>query len=109
MSETQLSKSIKTALEKSGAWVLRIQSGIIPNGRGGFIHMAPRGTPDLLVMHPCWCWLEIKPPNGAHHDKRTLESQQKFRDRCGRLGIAVAVVTSTEQALAFVRGVERTG
>jgi hypothetical protein len=107
MSETKLSREIKQALDKSGVWVIRLQSGRIKAGRG-WMHLCPKGTPDLLCLAP-FAFLEVKRPGHENHDdgKGTLQAQQAFRDRADRLGIPVAVVTSTEQALAFVRGVER--
>lgn len=54
-SETALSKSINDALELHGCRVIRIQSGklkLTSGKRTYWIHMADKGTPDLLVIRP---------------------------------------------------------
>jgi hypothetical protein len=85
---------------------MRINSGTRKTS-SGFVRLAPAGTPDLLVLHP-YCWLEVKyEPTHWNKKSAVLAGQQAFRDRASRLGIPVAVVTNIEDALAFVRGVER--
>jgi hypothetical protein len=49
MSETELSRSIQSALEGLGALVTRIQSGSL-RGAGGHVQCARKGTPDLGVI-----------------------------------------------------------
>ncbi len=94
MSETKLSKEIRDALTDAGIWAMRINSGKVPV-RGGFMHLAPTGTPDVLVIHP-YGWLEVK------GDSPTSEEQVKFRERAAKSGVRHAEVRSVEDALRTV-------
>lgn len=91
MSETQLSRSIQLALRKLGVWCIRVQAGI-HRVRGGTLHCAERGTPDLCL--PGLGWLEIKTDEGELSD-----DQVAWHIRAARLGVNVAVVRSVEQAV----------
>ena len=63
--EKQIENSIISWLKANGAYVVKIQSGVIKIGER-FIHMAPKGTPDLFFVIknrtgfgvPCFC--EVK-------------------------------------------------
>ena len=107
MSETALSKSIKTALEKSGYPVLRLQSGRVQLQSGHWMVLCPKGTPDLLVL-PMRAFVEVKQPGMVDRNRGhgTKEAQAEFRRYCENNDIPHAVVTSASEALAFVRGVE---
>jgi hypothetical protein len=95
MSETDLSRSIRLALATLGIWVIRVQSGT-HRVRGGTLHCAEPGTPDLCL--PGLGWLEVKTQGGA------LEaSQVAWHQRATREGVNVAVVRSVEQAVRVVR------
>jgi hypothetical protein len=94
-SETVLSKSIRSALERLGYWTMRINSG----GRRGRMSLASAGTPDILILAPVYGWLEVKRPG----DGRLLATQRRWHDKATRHGVRVAVVRSVSQALAKVR------
>lgn len=99
--ETALSKSIRSALERLGHWVERIQSGQVPALYGGkvrYIHCASSGTPDLHVVDR-GIWLEVKTP-GA----RLRPQQVDWHARAKARGVKVATVRSVAEALEAVRG-----
>lgn len=95
MSETDLSRSIQRALEVIGVWVERIQSGE-HRVRGGYLHCASPGTPDLFLP-ALGIWLEVKLPNG-----RLEASQELWHARARSEGIPVFVVRSVAQAVNVV-------
>ncbi len=95
--ETKISKEIRDALTDAGYWSIRINSGTV-RVAGGFMHLAPKGTPDILVLNP-YGWLEIKTDKGV-----TSEAQIKFRERCAREGIRHAEVRSAAEAVELVTG-----
>ena len=100
MSETKLSAEIVQALRQMGAIVIRVQAGILKL-HGRFIHMAPKGTPDLCVLAPggvTW-WIEVK-TNRGKVSRDQLRMHQQFRG----LGHRVAVVRSVESAVNVVFG-----
>jgi hypothetical protein len=96
--ETALSRSIRSALEKLGYWVERIQSGQVKVGQN-FVHCASPGTPDLLVIAERPTWLEVKTP-GA----RLRPAQSDWHRRAANKGVRVATVRSVAEALEAVRG-----
>lgn len=98
-SETALSKAIRDALEATGAWVLRVNSGMIQLRHGGWMHLAPKGTPDVLVLAPVKAWLEVKRPG----EKLTAE-QELTHARLVEAGWHVGVAHSVGEALELVRG-----
>jgi hypothetical protein len=65
-SETAISRSISSGLESLGAIAIRVQSGLV-KVRGGWMHLAPPGTPDRLFLleNGCGLWLETKTPIGS--------------------------------------------
>jgi hypothetical protein len=96
MSETDLSRSIRLALAVLGVWVIRVQAGI-HRVRGGTLHCAESGTPDLMLP-ALGAWLEVKTQGGA------LEaSQVAWHQRATREGVRVAVVRSVAEAVSAVR------
>lgn len=100
-SETKLSRSIKQSLERMGFWVIRIPSGkvqVIRGGRQSWIVMAPKGTPDLLVLAP-YVWLEVKGAKGT-----VSPEQREWHRRAEERGVRVAVVRSVAEAIAAVKG-----
>jgi len=97
--ETVLSKAIRGALEQCGYVVHRLQSGRVPVKRG-WLHLEPKGTPDLLVLRRAKaCYLEVKLPG----EKPTEEQIAKHSELRDRTGCAVYVVTAPHEALACVR------
>lgn len=93
MSETDLQRSILDGLEKLGFWAMRINSG-----RRGGVKMAPKGTPDILVLQP-YVWLEVKLPVSSVNP-----DQIAFSERAKREGVPCAVVRSLLEAISVVRG-----
>lgn len=99
MSETALSKSIREALEASGLWVERINSGS-PSRR---MRGVKRGTPDLLIIGPGrYGWLEVKDPG-----ENLRPSQVEWHEKAARLGVPVRVVRSVAEALEATKGMVR--
>lgn len=95
MAETQLSRSIQKELTKLGIWWIRIQSGT-HRVRGGMLHCAEPGTPDLCL--PALGWLEIKLPGSE-----PSSVQLSWHSRAVREGLRVAVVRSVGEAVAVAR------
>ncbi len=93
MSETQLQRAILDGLEAMGFWAMRINSG-----RRGGVRMAPKGTPDILVLQP-YIWLEVKLPVSSINP-----DQIAFSERAKREGVPHAVVRSLSEAVSVVRG-----
>jgi hypothetical protein len=93
VSETDLQRSIIDGLERIGFWCMRINSG-----RKGGVMMAPKGTPDILVLCP-YIWLEVKLPDG-----KLSPEQQAFEERAKKEAIPHAVVRSLSEAVSVVRG-----
>lgn len=99
MSETQLSASIRSALERLGVWCMRVNSGGYRSRSRG----APKGTPDILLMGPApvaGSWLEVKDPNGKNRDEA---SQPIWHQRAKKMGVRVATVRSMSEAVEVVR------
>jgi hypothetical protein len=95
MGETQLSRDIQTSLAKLGIWCIRVQSGIV-KVRGGWMHLAEEGTPDLYCP-ALNLWLEVKTQEGERE-----ASQVKWHARAAREGVKVAVVRSVSEAIRAV-------
>jgi hypothetical protein len=93
MSETDLQRAILDGLERLGFWACRLNSGM-----KGRIRMAPKGTPDILVLAP-YLWLEVKLPK-----EDLLPSQVAWHERAKRDGVPVVVVYSVDDAIKAVRG-----
>ena len=97
MSESNLSADIRKALTLAGLWVIRLNSGS-SRVRGGYIHGAPVGTPDLLIVAPVYGWLEVKMPG-----KYPTAEQRAWHDRAEKEKVRVATVRSVEDALRTVQ------
>jgi len=106
--ETALSKAITDTLTLKGCTVIRVQSGVLELvGKGGkrrFVHCAPKGTPDRIVLAPngLTFWLEIKKPG-----EPLSGSQIDWFEEARAMGHDVFMVTSVAQALTcldIVRG-----
>jgi len=63
MTETEIQKQITDVCRKSGYLIMRMNAG---KGRGNQ-HLAPPGTPDLLVIgfKGGVLWIEVKTPAGV--------------------------------------------
>ncbi len=104
-SETDISRGIIEALRATGWRVIRVNSGKVKVS-GGYMQLAPAGTPDLLVFgkvssdgRAIWGWLESKMPIGKLSEKQ-IEFQQFARAK----NINVATVRSRQEALDAVKG-----
>jgi hypothetical protein len=93
--ETKDQAGIVSALEGLGYLVIRTNSGRVPV-RGGWMHLAPEGTPDLRVVGRTW--LETKTDKG-----KLSEAQKRMHARLTAAGERVAVVRSVAEALEAVR------
>lgn len=113
-SETSLSKAIQQSLTLKGFKVIRVQTGVVPavyDGKKRFIHCAPNGTPDLLVITPMlararlqaaeFTWLEVKAVKG-----KLSKEQTEWHEWARLNGVRVAVVRSISEAIKAVYGSE---
>ena len=92
--EGAIQREIVDALERLGFLVIRLQSGLV-RFRGSFIHLAPKGTPDLMVVG--FGFLECKTARG-----KLNADQVAWHKRAAELGERVAVVRSGRQAIETV-------
>lgn len=90
--ETIRQAGIVEALEAAGRLVIRVQAGLV-RVRGGWMHLAPKGTPDLYVV--AWGFLETKTDEGA-----LSPAQKKMHAELRARGERVAVVRTASDALA---------
>jgi hypothetical protein len=93
VSETQLSASIRGALEATGVWVIRMGVNMKRGKRG--TQSGEPGMPDLLC--PAYGWLETKVDEG-----KLSPGQRIWHDKAARNGVRVAVVRSVHEALMQV-------
>lgn len=86
MSETRaITTPILEALRKAGILAFRMNSGKV-RVRGGFVHMAKKGTADILCFPSRRAvWIETKDPKGATA-KEQRDAQGAFRDEVLALG-----------------------
>lgn len=101
--EGKAKKAILDELEEHGIWACRVQAGQV-KVRGGWMHFAPPGTADILVMVPprARClWLEVKAAKGKERD-----AQIEFARDATRLGALVRTVRTPAEAIrAYVEAV----
>ena len=95
VSETKISRAIQRALKQLGIWVIRVQAGT-HRVRGGMLHCAEPGTPDLHL--PGLGWLEVKTKAGE-----PSPFQLAWHDRAAQNHVRVAVVRSVSEAVSTVR------
>jgi hypothetical protein len=106
VTEAALTTAILAALERAGHWAIRINSGRLRTA-SGWVQLAPRGTPDICVIHPRG-WIEVKLPGLTTSQQRrqsnpeTIAAQAAWRARADRLGVRHAVVTSVVETLRIV-------
>ncbi len=111
--ETSLSQAIQKTLTLKGCKVIRVQSGQLEVVRGSkryFVHLAPKGTPDLIVIVPRRSgeseaghyWLEVKTTKG----KQSAE-QARWGEWAKLEGVRHAVVRSISEAIAACFGSEK--
>lgn len=83
MTETAIQKEIMDYLRARGCLVYRMNAGIIKLGRRT-IHLAPAGTPDLLVLNRYGntTWIEVKTPDGKlSRDQRAMQAELESRNQ----------------------------
>ena len=102
--ETGRSSAIQKALTLKGCKVIRIQSGMLPVMYGStkhWIHLAQKGTPDLLVMRPpgVCTFLEVKDETG-----KLNPDQQKWHEWAISHGFRVCLVRTIDDAMRAVYG-----
>ena len=93
--ESAISHSVADVWRKLGAIVVRIQSGRVPV-RGGWMQLAEKGTPDLLVLGAngrCF-WAETKTEK---KDATTEQIDMHYKLR--RLGFPVYIIRNEADAL----------
>lgn len=93
--ETSRQALIVEALETAGRLVIRIQSGRV-RVKGGWMHLAPTGTPDLYVVG--WGWLETKLEN-----TKPSAEQLRMHARLRSAGERVEIIRTPSEALSAVR------
>jgi hypothetical protein len=101
--EGRLKEEVIGELKKLGIFYLRTNSGVV-KVRGGFIHLAPIGTADLLVfkgMQPYW--IELKGLGQTTHRKRA-EAQQAFAEEVEALGHYYRKCDSLTAVIEFLEG-----
>jgi hypothetical protein len=71
--------------------------------RGGYMRLAPGGTPDLQVLLPAGetLFIELK-PDKPHSDKRVIERQRAWRERVTRMGHTVLELRSVQGVVDIV-------
>ncbi len=98
--ETEIQRAILDALASVGAFAMRVQSGKV-KVRGGWMQLAPAGTPDIIVLVPprgLLLGLEVKTATGEER-----ESQIIWRAQACRRGAVVETVRSVQEALDAYR------
>lgn len=95
--EGDIKRRILDALEAVGALAVRVQSGLV-KVRGGWMHLAQAGTPDIYVLVPptgLSLWLEVKTATGEER-----EAQLAWADTARRAGAVVRTVRTPAEAVA---------
>ncbi len=96
-SESAIQRAILDALLVAGAFAFRVQAGKV-KCRGGWMQLAPPGTPDIYVLvppHGNTLWLEVKTLTGE-----LRESQLAWAAKARARGAIVETVRSPAEALA---------
>ncbi len=92
MTETDLQRSIKQALEAAGFWVVRTAAAGKRSSRG--IRNLEPGFPDLTIISPMLAFLETKMPG-----EKISAVQAAWHERATKKGVRVATVSSVMEAL----------
>lgn len=95
MSETDLQRSIKMALEQAGFWVVRTQV----RGRNGprSVATGEPGMPDLLLVGVGY--VEVKLPGG-----KLSQEQEAWHAKAKARGVKVTVAHSVAEAVTTANG-----
>ena len=108
--ETPIQRDIIKTINASGlATVWRCPSGEV-RVRRGYLHMAPKGTPDIVgyTRDGKFVGIEVKVP-GNRTDKARAESQLAARVAIIAAGGIAAEVQSPQEAIDVLRGIVRSG
>ena len=95
--ESAIQRAILDALLVAGAFAFRVQAGKV-KVRGGWMQLAPPGTPDICVLVPptgLSLWLEVKTLTGE-----LRESQLAWAAKARARGAVVETVRTVAEALA---------
>ncbi len=95
--EANIQRAILDALGSIGAFAMRAQSGKV-KVRGGWMQLAPAGTPDIFVLVPPTghsLWLEVKTATGEER-----ESQLTWAGQARRRGAGVQTVRTVQEAVS---------
>lgn len=101
--ERDLQTALLQALERiPDIVVIRQNSGRV-KVRGGYVLLAPAGTPDLQVLLPAGrtIWIELK-PDKPHHNAKTIAAQKAWRERAARMGHVVLELRDVQQCVDIV-------
>jgi hypothetical protein len=101
--ETAVTREVIEAVNATGAaFVWRNQSGIT-KVRGGFMHLAPEGSPDVVgwLRGGRFLGIEVK-VEGNRTQKARAERQREWRDRIVASGGVSGEVRSAADAVALV-------
>lgn len=93
MTETQLSRDIRRALETCGVWVIRTQ--VVGRNGARACATGERGMPDLCL--PGFGWIEVKVGGG-----KLSADQIAWHSKAARYGVRVATVRSVSEAIKVV-------
>jgi hypothetical protein len=103
-SENDIQRAIILALQTIGVFAIRVQAGKV-KVRGGWMQLAPAGTPDIYVLVPpsgMSLWLEVKTATGEER-----ESQLAFATKARARGARVETVRTPQEAVEAYRAAER--
>ena len=106
MSETKdLTTPLINALNQTGGWAERMNSGIARKGKYT-VHLHGKGTADILFFprpNPLngvvkVIWIETKQPKGSTH-KEQVQAQANFKEKVESLGHYYLRVTSIQECM----------
>lgn len=102
MTETAIQKEIMQTARAMGHKCYRINSGRAKT-KGGYVHLAEMGTPDLFVIMSGGrsLWVEVKKPG----EEPTVVQRLRHRE-LRNMGHAVTVARSVEDFIEAVREME---
>jgi hypothetical protein len=101
--EAELQTALLQALDRiPDIVVIRQNSGRV-RVRGGFMRLAPAGTPDVQVLLPAGrvLWIELK-PDKPHHNPKTIAAQKAWRERADRMGHVVLELRDVQRCVGTV-------
>ncbi len=105
MAERDVLDKVLEALELSQVWAWRTNSGMVKDGRGNRVKLAPAGTPDIMgaLSSGRMFGLEVKDVKKEH---QLRASQRAWHQKAMKRNVRFAVVSSATDALDVVRSWE---